>query len=177
MRVKKIALMILIIAGLPILILLFFNLPWVIIHTGAWFSPRPLEPTITRGEFPFRIDYKIGEEKFTVKDTFIAEFDGFGWNAGHGRYRLWRGWIKGSKESNLLLISDDIRKVYVFVGNAEFYMNDERWPIERPFTPHIFMVKIEGVESSIMFEEELMKEYSIKIIEYSFSEPIINSFR
>ena len=66
-------------------------LPWMLLYLGIAFSPDPPRPEITRGEFPFRLEYEIDGKRVVIEDTLICEFDGFGMNEGAGKYRKWKG--------------------------------------------------------------------------------------
>lgn len=51
---------------------LFIGLPalgWLIVFLVMMFSPSPSKPTITHGEFPFKIVYEINGERKTIEDT------------------------------------------------------------------------------------------------------------
>jgi len=141
--------------------------------------PNPPAPEITHGEFPFRLEYMMGGEKFVVEDVFIAEFDGFGWNAGEWRYRRWRGWIKGSGERMVLLLDDEEKRIYITVGGARYYMGDERHQGMGPLIPQITVVKNNAVGGTTISgpSDELLAQYGIELISWELSPPIVNSFR
>ena len=153
------------------------SLPWTILGVGVLLLPNPPRPAITHGEFPFWVEYEIDGERFVVEDVFIAEFDGFGRNLGQGAYRRWNGWLKGSGSDAVLLLVDGEKRIYATVGSAEFYMNDERWPRERPLIPRLIITlpnEQGGIRTSS--SEELFEPYNIRLVDWQLSEPIVNSF-
>ena len=147
---------------------------------GAITGTQPLnDPKITYGEFPFEITYMINNETITVKDVYVCEYVGAFWDWNRGHFREWKGYVKNTNESSLLITEDADRKIYCFVGSAEFYMDDEEYPEQKPLSPRVFDVeKNDNINAEIMFfsSEEIMQYYGIKIISWNFSEPIINSF-
>lgn len=152
-------------------------LPWITIYISGLFMSKPSAPQITYGEFPFRLEYEINGEKLVVEDTMICEYDGVGWNEGWGKFRKWKGYLENSDEESVLLINDNTRKIYCFVGSAEYYMGDERYPKKRPLTPRVYMVKLDDMDTTTFTQEELLEKYKIKLISWDFSEPIINDFK
>jgi|GEM_PF-1356539 len=196
--VKKIILTFILIA---IVFTLFLTVPWTLIHAGAWFMPRPPTPEIIRGEFPFRIEYKMDGEMFIIENVFIAEFNGFGWDAGRGRHRLWKGWVKSTASSTVYIPITSYKRLDISIGEPSFYMNDldtRRHNIPFPqFLVTTFntsidenslktltLMKIESRYSTRATRrnftndlEFLYEEYGILILNYQFSEPVVNSFR
>ncbi len=169
---------------LPIVMLFSLNVfAWGVIGLGILLSPNPPAPQVKYGEFPFEITYEICGERYTVNDVYVCEYDGIEANEGIGKYRSWRGYIKGrgEDESSLVIYDDGERTIYCYVGDAEFYMNDEKYPKKRPLEPRVYSVlkSIPDVYVPDRFEtnEEMINYYEIKIISWEFSEPIENSFK
>jgi len=143
-------------------------------------SPDPPKPVVRYGEFPFRLEYEVDGERFVVEDTIICEFDGVGWNEGIGKYREWKSHLASDQKERAILITVDARvKIYCFVGSAEYYMNDEKYPEQRPLTPRVYDVKLNSWDMNIYFhsQEEIFDYYGIKLVCWEFSEPIVNSFK
>ncbi len=158
---------------------LYIALGWTVVLGGMWlFTPNPPQPQETNGEFPFELTYKIDGETITIRDVYVCEYDGVGFNEGNGKYRKWNGYIKGTGETSILLIEDTEREIYCFVGDAEFYMGDEKYPEKKPLAPRLYNVtnnsNVEYVES--YSSNEIMEYYKIEIISWTSSDPIENSF-
>jgi len=167
----------LIIIGIIVVIVIgLITLPWIIIAIGFASLPNPPMPEIRYGEFPFRLVYELNGEQIVVEDTIICEFDGIGSNAAVGKHRKWKAHLANSGGESVLLVSDDTRKIYCYVGDAEYYMDDETHPEERPLTPRIYSVKLNKSDMSILSQEEILDKYNIKLLSWDFTEPIVNSF-
>ena len=134
-------------------------------------------PQETYGEFPFELTYKINEEIITIEDVYVCEYDGVGWDEGNGKHRKWSGWIKGCGETAIFITEDSDRKIFCFVGDAEFYMNDEQYPEGRPLTPRLYDVKKNVSIMDSLDQDEIVTLYNIEIVSWSFSDPIENTFR
>ena len=171
----------LIIVGVLLLLVLamityFVVFPWAMMALGITLLPNPPKPEITYGEFPFRLEYEINGKRIIVEDTFVCEYDGIGINEGEGKFRKWKGYLSSNGGDSVLLVTDDTRMIYLFVGSAEYYMGDEKYPEKRPLTPRIYMVKLSDMDTSIFSQDELLDYYNIKLISWSFTEPIVNNF-
>ena len=177
-RIVTIAIHTLIILSIAGIVLLLFS-PFLSLLTRLLTLPNPPEPTITHGEFPFELVYEINGETVTVNDVYICEYDGIGFSSIFGKKeRRWKGYIKGTGEEGVFLTEDKERAIYCFVGDAEFYMNDEKYPEQRPLTPRLYNVEIILIgDIPIYSTEELMERYDIKIISWEFSDPVENTFR
>ena len=170
---KKIALLLTLIM-IPILLVVC---GWTVVLGGMYlFTPAPPQPIIQTGEFPFELTYKLNGELYTVKDVYVCNYEGIGVDEGNGKYRKWSGYIKGSGESAIFVTEDSDRKIFCFVGDAEFYMNDEQYPEERPLTPRLYDVKKNVNIMNSFNHDEIVAIYNVEIVSWKFSEPIDNSF-
>ena len=153
---------------------------WTIFYTGiALFYPTPESPTVTYGEFPFELVYEIDGKTIIVNDVYVCEYDGIKLNASY-KYRSWRGYIKSTGKEYVYLCEDADRIVYCFVGDAEYYMNDEEYPEQRPLTPRVYDLKFDTSDYSgpeFFSSEEIMEYYNIKLISWKLSDPIENTFQ
>jgi len=139
---------------------------------------NPPKPEVTYGEFPFRLEYKINGELVIIEDVVICEFDGFGWNEMRGKYRKWTSHLSNSKkESAVLIIVDEKVKIYCYVGSAEYYMGDEKWPELRPLTPRFVPIKNNPNDMNVYQIDEFIEKYGLKLISWEFTDPIVNTFK
>lgn len=142
--------------------------------------PDPPKPEIVYSEFPFEIVIKMSDETIEIKDIFICEYDGISANTGVGKYREWKGYVKGTKDHAILLKEDDGKKFYCSVGSPEVYMDDYDSGYDDNVInkPTVYCVEITPDSTSThYFNESEMKAYGIEIISYKFSEPIDNTFK
>lgn len=136
-------------------------------------------PRITEGKFPFEIVYEIDGETVTINDTYVCEFDGFGYNKAVGWYREWNGYFQSTGEEDLVLLQDGNLSLAVAVGHPNYYMSD---PTEytREYEPHIYYIiypnDMGGTSWGVTNIESMLEKYKIKLISWKLSEPIQNSF-
>ena len=169
-----------VIATTVILVVGIAATPWLALFTGIQLSPSlsPPAPEVTYGEFPFELVYEVDGEVVAVNDVYICKYDGIGVNMGFGKHRVWKGYIKSSKEQAVLLTEDNDRKIYCFVGSAEYYMDDEKYPEQTPLSPRVYDIRKKkySMDYEIYTSDELLERYNINIISWNFSDPIENSF-
>lgn len=167
----------LLIIGLAVLIILatIFVFPWIAIAIGVHTSPNPPEPNVKYGEFPFEIVYKINGETFTLNDIYVCEYDGIAIDEGSGKHRTWNGYVKSTEKRGAILLEDEERIIYCYVGDAETYMGDQDNGWQRPLTPYLY-AKSKISNYDILSEEEILAKYNLEIISWSLSDPIENSF-
>ena len=145
------------------------------------FYPDPPLPEITYGEFPFRIEYEIDDERFIVEDTVICEFDGI-YSSEAGKSLRWKSHLaSGSEGSGLILyVVDDKKTVTCNVGQPQYYMGcslmtpDEYWH----YSLKAFLVEGQGTPGVIaLFPEQWYDDYNFRFISWEFSDPIVNTFK
>lgn len=154
-----------------------FVLPWALIGLGILLSPNPAKPEITYGEFPFEIVYEVDGEVVTVNDVYICKYS-IGMNEGVGKYRNWKGSIKGTGEDGLFVKEIDGKKIYCSVGWPEYYMDDPDDSSTDVPEPGFYIIEANDMGGTTTYgiEDESLHEYNIKVISYKFSDPIENSF-
>ena len=176
----------LIIVMIPACLAVYLILPWLGMGVFAGFTylfgTNPPEPEIREGEFPFQIVYEINGEKIIVNDVYVCEFDGFGLkNGGFEKVRKWKGYIKSSGDEFLYVTEDTLRKVYIDVGSSEYYMDDAIHPYHKQL-PRAKLFDAPKEKNTLEsgyepYEEgEIASFFGIKIIDYKFSSPIVNTF-
>lgn len=133
------------------------------------------KPKTKYGEFPFSLTYKIDEEITTVKNIYVCEFDGLGWDTGRGFYRKWNGYVKDTGLENVLIFEDSERKIFCQVGDPYYYMseydNHLSWENESLSPPHLYIVNKEN-NFYYMSVDEIKQTYGIEIISWEFSNPV-----
>jgi len=140
-------------------------------------GPNPPRPTITYGEFPFRLEYEINGEVVVVEDTVICKFDGFRINTD-GKSLQWKQYLASNKreDSVLLLKADIATKIYYTVGAAMYYMDADK------YLPEYSIVRYDAIYvtnngSGLVSAEKLFNNYGIRIISFEPSERIKNTFK
>jgi len=173
------------IVWIPLIVILgiglFSTLPWTLIYIFGQLEPNPPRPSITYGEFPFRLEYQINGETKIIEDTLICKFDGYGWNEGIGKHRKWKESLaSGNKEIVLLKVNEN-KEIVFPPGNAQFFMGDLKEDYEEynnDFTSAILVEKIgNGTQSGVIRAVHLDAEYNIKLISWDYAPPIKNNFK
>ena len=171
---------------------------WLGIHILGYLilGPRPPRPTITRGEFDFRLEYEVHGERFVIEDTIVASFDGFSSDTGvMAWYRTWRLHLASDRRAQhlLLLELDDGRRIYYGLVSPSYLMGDldigltnvvqrERTPNPNwyPFNAPILVPASgspTGSRSSVGGPEGLYNDFGIRLISWEHDPPITNTFR
>lgn len=202
MKLRRIALWV---AGsFAVIVLLLPILPTLMLASYALFSPRDARPEITRGEFPFRIEYKVDGVTHIVEDTLIVEFAGRVFDTGGmRRSRRWTGRMSSDGEVRRFWFPFYGTEVHFVSGSAGYYMGEfnEEALQSRNFIqarPHIhFRNTAEARERGVILPTErigdgrtftrtvleieeareiLAQYYGIVLISVDLPEPIINNF-
>lgn len=155
------------------LIILFslYSLVWLL-------SPNPPKPQVKYAEFPFEIVYELDGETVTVNDVYVCKYTGFGMNEGVGKYRSWKGYIKSTRQEDLVLVKDKNLQLACSLGGPEYYMSDPSMS-ESEHTPFIYYIKkleFGGTQTGVMDIEPILEEYKLKLVSWKLSKPIENSF-
>ena len=159
-------------------VLLLFLTLFVFVIVGLTSCESVPSPKVTKAEFPFEIVYRVGEKTVTVRDVFVCEFDGLGWNENAGRHRQWKGYVKSTGADRLVLLETDNSKVVCSLGSPAYYMSDPLGPTAKP-TPafsHTQTLPSGGVTSGALNAEALWERYGIVLVSWEFSDPIENTF-
>ncbi|WP_145051483.1 hypothetical protein [Paenibacillus xylanexedens] len=170
---------ILVLLGVLVLIFLFLSLPWLLIFIGLKTLPDPPLPKVKYGEFPFRLEYDIDGQRRVIQDTLIVEYDGIGMNEGNGKFRKWEQRLKSGKENITLLKVNNSFEIYYPPGSARYYMDDLEDYVEYKHSfPDAEFIERDGeiTRYGIVYAEELLDKYQIKLISWEHTQPIENSF-
>lgn len=174
------------IALAPVVIVVYFSLPWLLMLGYIALSPSSPRPEITYAEFPFELTYEINGEVRTIEDVYVCEFLGFSIDAGSMKpYRSWTGYVKsvGDEDLDLVLVQEGNKYICCTMGAPEYYMSDPDYPYLDEPEPMLIAVEkpndAGGVSSGGISGTlySLVGKYGLKIISWKFSEPIENSFK
>jgi len=160
----------------------YLTLPWIFIAIGMYtrpLPPDPLNPEITYGEFPVRIEIEYNGERIVKEDTIICKYEGIVTRRNEafvGKYTAWE--IKFNTTGNAISIfySEQMTIHYV-PGNPEYYMDDpnarEGWT--EVIYPHLSVWW--QPDLGFATEEEALEYFGIKIISIEETPPIKNTFK
>ena len=178
--VKKIIIALIIVMVIGIAIVFYVALPWTLIIGSHMIDAVKkdfndvLKPEMTYGEFNVELTYEYNGEIFTVSDVLVCEFSTYETYSGA---IVWNSHMKSTGEKGFLLYENDTKKVYCFIGGAEYFMGQYQSP-----TVSIGFFEYDDSILSIMSpwknltEEELYQQYNITIVSWNADEPIQNSF-
>ena len=178
------------IISIPIAIILLTTL------AGCFAAPKT--PTIEYGEFPFRFVYELNGEIYIVEDTVVCEFRGIMTDLGFLKSRRWSEYLKNGRSGWITLLRDE--NVYSILtpdrlnteisvalryGTAEYYMGDPTAQNMTHNKPQVWYLESYDESDRVsysqwptaMSDEQLEKHFGIKVIEFTFSDPIKNEFK
>lgn len=181
-----------------------YRLFLIFILTAIFFSGCEADhtpPVITKQEFPFRVEFSLGDEVFVAEDSVVCEFDRLDHNMGHKSpniIRHWKEYLKSEGDGmdyykDLIVLEEcgeksifknrvnNISQVCLTFGEAEYYMGESEYGyLSAPcFYYYEFFRDNTGRVAgkfTILTEEQLKEFFDIEIIEWSFSEPIVNTY-
>jgi hypothetical protein len=144
-------------------------------------KPDPPPPKVQYAEFPFTLTYEIDGQKKIINDTLIIEFDGYSPvnESSWQRSYIWKERYKSGESLIILLAINEFEYVYYNTGPPHYYMGEET---SYPHTVSKRAVwekynKINNkYESEVLFPDELLQKYQIKIISFEIAPPIENDF-
>lgn len=154
-------------------------------------------PLVESGEFPFKLVYEINNEQFVIEDSVVCTYTGLDQTSlSFERPRTWDSTLKNEDKTKTLLyeeenvasilkpnrINDSIM-IKLHYGSGEYYMGDPNVRDQIHGEPHICYYeeyktdsKTTHIKSTKINEKDLEKYFGIKIVEFSFSQPIKNKF-
>jgi len=152
-----------------------------------------LPPKIKHGEFPFKVKYELNGKIYEINDTVVCDFNGFDSSSGLGNLRTWEEHLKSGSDRFTIILNENVHsvfesgrvnkssEVYFDYGDGEYYMGDADSAIHS--SPHFCYVefyekspKVSYVDATPFTKEQLQNYFGIKIIEWTFSKPIKNTF-
>lgn len=171
---KKALIAFLVVLSIPVIFVTIVSLPWLLMLVCSVFEPNPPVPQITSGEFPFRLEYRIGDETFIVEDVVMCEYDGIGFG-DNGKFLKWKKWVASTGEEDLLLLTEENKKIFCTVGEADYYMGETQET--ELLKPKMYIDKQEDSITISSADPAELAKYDIEIIDYEFSQPIENQFK
>lgn len=134
-------------------------------------------PEIQYAEFPFKLEYKINDDKLVVEDVLIGEFVRNHYNIGLGKVeRVWRARLGSGKEYISLYLDDEKEIFYQPTKDPNiigtFMGEDTVLSVERLMRYPINLYIREGKSERFTSVEELKKTYNIHIIDWEIAPPV-----
>ena len=166
---------------------------WAILLLCGCGQLNQTPPIIKQGEFPFRFIYELDGKRYDIEDTIICEYKGMD---AFLHVRTWNAYLKSGADRISMIYDRNVNsvlkktrinnsiEVYLDYGAGAYYMGDTQQATGLIHgKPHICY--IEDYETSSreshntatpLTEEQAENLFGIKIIEFTFSTPIENTF-
>ena len=140
-------------------------------------SPPPPPPIIQYAEFPVELVYEIEDEKYEISDILICEYEGWTTTSGWiGKERCWSDRFESGIDEIVIFDDGETKVEWEFFSAAEYMGDDDGYQKKYYGTDPKFYVTSENNSGRRIFEDELLSEFGITIIEYKMPEPIENEF-
>jgi len=159
-------------------------------------------PAIEYGEFPFRVVYKSDGETHIIEDVIICEFNGYDLSALFQKPRSWNIGLKSDTDApypvsyniRILEFDDNTNSVLnpdrvieehwvsLSLGAPAHYMGDPNASSMVHKEPHFYYIElyesaVSYFDSTMLTHAQVKELFGIEVVEWTFSEPIVNSFR
>lgn len=174
--VKKIVIILgIVIIGMIVICLLPF-LYFAVTILYSMFIDVPSKPKVKHGEFPFELVYEYKDEKITIKDTIVCDYEGNSWSLEGGSSREWICEFRKNNEFGQYYIDkENIADLYIEVPEAaDYYMGDKEFSKEE--TRPIIMYVDESTGTYYQ-EKDKVDAVDIRIIEWKPSNPLEDNFK
>ena len=195
MKIERILLIVVSIITLVLIFCLYVYLgTYVFPIAPYWITqlpPNPPSPKIKHGEFDFKLEYNINNERKIVEDTFICDFDGFEViSIGDFKTRKWKGHYKNennneiftfrnvqSKRTQIVLETIGECKIVLGIASAEYFLGEPNYKIT-PDMPSIQVYETStGYYKNPNKSKEFLNQYNFKVIKWYCDPPIKNTFK
>ncbi|HCL01412.1 MAG TPA: hypothetical protein DHW61_03200 [Lachnoclostridium phytofermentans] len=153
-------------------------------------------PTIVNGEFPIHFTYELNGNIYDIEDTVICEFSGFDVSGGFGKMRTWDEYLKSGTNRISILTAKNVHSVldsarvdteieiFLDYGQGDYYMDDPNASSLTHGKPHVCYVETYDASpkerhhyATALTDKQLQEYFGIKIINFTFSPPIDNTFK
>ena len=190
MEKKKLSKIILV----SVIAFLVVTFPWSMMAIVNFFTPGPPTPKTTYGEFPFRIVYEIGGERYVIEDTLICEYAGRNKEGYTGKELKWSGrLLSGEKISQgflnyeepiqgnewkygfKVLILDHINTGYGYIGSLRIDIGSAQYYLGYYALGDYIPGKAYDDGKGFLDADTLFAKYDVRIIEAIFSEPMVGN--
>jgi hypothetical protein len=149
---------------------------WMSFSLFHYYTTSPSLPEVKTAEFSFKLEYKINGKMHVIEDIYVAEYDGIG-DSYEARIRKWKGYIKTSREEDVVLLKINKDKIYYEINFPEYWMGDVENLRYHDFKPSYTVYKSGPLEKfSVVKADELLEDYGIELISWEMDDPIENTF-
>jgi len=166
----------------------------LVVFAGIPTRPAPPVPTITYGEFPFRVEYKLNGELHVIEDTIIAVFNrSIRGNATTRARRIWDTSLASGDDNDIsnaqfLLLQDGELTIRFRPALGDYFMGDAGGGDDigisnaRLLGGTGFVIRYRNESDRISVNHynigeaaEPLREHGIELISWDIAKPITNS--
>ena len=136
-------------------------------------------PNVKEGRFEFTVTYEVDGEEKTYSGVYVCKFDGV-YTTFLGSGRMWDAYVENGKDDTAILVKKvGEMEILIDLGYyPEYFMADPDYDGLKP-EPTIFGQSIDNKTGEITYygnDEEFYINYGVKIISYTYAEPIENNY-
>ena len=137
------------------------------------------EPTVEEGRFEFSVTYEIDGEEKTCSGVYVCQYEGVS-VALDGKGRAWNACIEnGSRDGMIEIQNNEDGKVFIDLKfNPMYFMADPNAILFETPEPELVLVYHSDDPDIISFSREVdfYAEYGVKLVSYTYADPIENSY-
>lgn len=144
----------------------------------AFISCIALKPTVTEASFPFTITYELDGKTVVIDEVYKARYVPND-KDDNGKWRQYVGEIgnRGENDTIYTLKKEDGFRVELWTHfNADHMMGDPEYDYydDSAFEPKLYWYSSEEQEQT---DPEVLASYGVKLIDFTYPEPIKNSMK
>ena len=136
-------------------------------------------PQVQEGRFDFSVTYEIDGEEQTYSGTYVCKFDG-AYVSLVGGGRDWTGYLEeGNGMPELAIQTNDDGVIYIGLGfYPEYFMADPDYADSSIPEPTLYIIYHSDDPDMVSIDRELdfMAEYGVRLISYTYAQPIENRY-
>jgi hypothetical protein len=163
-----------------ILTLLVLIISILSFSTGC--SCKTLVPEKTEGRFDFSVTYEMNGEEITYNGVYVCKFDGV-YFSFYGNGRDWIGYVENTEKEDVIVIqTNEDGIIYIsFNFYPEYFMGDPDY--DETFAPNLTLyIVYHDEDPDVAFSDndstiDFMEKYGIRIIDFSYADPIENNYK
>lgn len=144
-------------------------------------------PRIKEGRFDFSVTYEHWGEVKTISGVYVCKYAGRSFTLEGGDFtRDWEGHIEGIEHAEeiynsavLIYTTDDGGEIFLDFDLSAAHMMGESYLADAVIEPTFFLVYSNADNTSSESggdANDIEERYGLKIVDYQYDEPIVNSF-
>ena len=162
----------------------FIAMLFLLVITVSFFTGcivKAETPAVKEGRFDFSVTYEVNGEVTTYSGVYVCEFVGV-YVMIHSKGRDWDGYIENANgETSIEIQRNEDGVIYLSFGfSPEYFMSDPEFEVQGFETPRpeLYMVYHSADPNMSTMEggQDLMDKYGVRLLDYTYAEPIENTY-